>query len=198
MKMCYRGKNDPIVSSKINNYNQTSKGNKYEVPAWMFRIFFFLLSAIALSSSTYFNSKLQCVKETFINKLNHQEIIYEQSKSPRNKEFIGMNKDVLYQVQLLQEQLQNIEDAFDEKLRNVEKALTQKLKNVEDDFDIRLKKNMGEFYDIISEAQVQIQSEVKTAHHGVESFVRTTQEKFTAKNSLILSLLYYSIILLLL
>jgi len=169
--------NDPLVST-INNDSKKEKVKNYSTSLCINRTFLFLLFALVISSSMYFNYQLQYIQETVIKKQTLKELHDLESQVSKQEIIIRRfnttitNKDVLHQVNLLQEQLQD-----------TEKVLNDNLKSVEDNVDVKLKNTMGELNNIVSKAQAEIQSEVDKVHHDVESYVRTTQDQFSMENS---------------
>lgn len=166
---------DPLVSSATKT---TMKVKNHSTSICINRTILFILFALVISSSVYFNIKLQYIQETLIKKQTQQEIKDLESQISKQEIIIRRfnstitNKDVLHEVNILQEQLQE-----------AQKEMIEDLKSVEDSVDVKLKNTMGELNNIVSNAQTEIQSEVDKVHHDVESYVRTTQDQFSMENS---------------
>ena len=137
-----KDENDPLVSSATKT---ATKVKNYSTSICINRTILFILFALVISSSVYFNIKLQYIQETLIKKQTQQEIKDLESQISKQEIIIRRfnstitNKDVLHEVNILQEQLQE-----------AQKEMIEDLKSVEDSVDVKLKNTMGELNNIVS------------------------------------------------
>ena len=117
-KMCSTVKIlNPVKTDTESPVKSIKKKVNYYTAIYLNRIFIILLLCIIISSSIFFNTKLQDLHETS-SLISKQEEIARKFQPPKD-----YHKDLLKEVKLLREKIQKIEDKYDKKIRKVEDDL---------------------------------------------------------------------------